>query len=261
MTTSSGFGELVLLLGDLNLPYRTSASHIPEKFQRMLVPNKLQHVFCTGNLGADPKRILNEVLKPLAPNVHVVSGDYDPVFSNSSSSSSDDCNNDTVHFPDSKVLQIGPFRIGLIHGHQVVPWGDPASLSMIRRKLDVDILVYGNAHANAYDIHNYETSAFTSSSARQDGEDNDDRSSNHHRRRGYDVCEYEGFYHIYPGSMTGTGIAGTSSPPSFILLSIQGNKVVAYCYELKKGLKEGEEDQVDVSKSEFTKSDLRSRRT
>ena len=42
------FGELVLVLGDLHIPHRAAA--IPEKFKRMLVPNKMQHVLCTGNL-------------------------------------------------------------------------------------------------------------------------------------------------------------------------------------------------------------------
>jgi vacuolar protein sorting-associated protein 29 len=45
---SSDFGELVLVLGDFHIPHR--AASIPEKFQRMLVPNKMQHILCTGNL-------------------------------------------------------------------------------------------------------------------------------------------------------------------------------------------------------------------
>ena len=79
----ASFGELVLVLGDLHIPKRESI--IPEKFKRwengcfrhkdsllsiyicrvngsnselfsfsrsMLVPNKMQHVICTGNLGS-----------------------------------------------------------------------------------------------------------------------------------------------------------------------------------------------------------------
>lgn len=42
------YGELVLVLGDLHIPHRAAA--IPEKFRRMLVPNKMKHVLCTGNL-------------------------------------------------------------------------------------------------------------------------------------------------------------------------------------------------------------------
>lgn len=46
----SDFGDLVLVCGDLHVPYR--AGGIPEKFQKMLVPNKMQHVLCTGNVLA-----------------------------------------------------------------------------------------------------------------------------------------------------------------------------------------------------------------
>ena len=48
LAMSTDFGELVLVVGDFHMPHR--ASGIPEKFQRMLVPNKMQHVICTGNL-------------------------------------------------------------------------------------------------------------------------------------------------------------------------------------------------------------------
>lgn len=37
---ASDFGELALILGDFHIPHR--AASIPEKFQRMLVPNKMQ---------------------------------------------------------------------------------------------------------------------------------------------------------------------------------------------------------------------------
>ena len=57
------------------------------------------------------------------------------------------------------------YRIGLIHGHQIVPWGDHLALGMIRRKLNVDILVSGHTHQN-------------------------------------EVVEHEGFYHINPVSLS-----------------------------------------------------------
>lgn len=134
-------------------------------------------------------------MKTLAPNVHVVRGDFD----------------DEVSFPESKVLQIGQFKIGLIHGHQIVPWGDAHSLAMIQRQLDVDILITGHSHKN-------------------------------------EVNEYEGKWFINPGSITGAYSSLTIDVvPSFILLAIQGNKVVTYVYELHG-------DRVDVSKSEFSKT-------
>ena len=49
---------------------------------------------------------------------------------------------DSSH-PESKVITIGQFKVGLISGHDVVPWGDTHSLAMYQRKLDVDILISG----------------------------------------------------------------------------------------------------------------------
>jgi len=39
---------LVLALGDLHVPHR--AADLPAKFKSMLVPGKIQHIICTGNL-------------------------------------------------------------------------------------------------------------------------------------------------------------------------------------------------------------------
>ena len=44
------------------------------------------------------------------------------------------------------MVTVGQFRIGLCHGHQVVPWGETDSLSMVQRQLDVDILISGHTH-------------------------------------------------------------------------------------------------------------------
>merc|ERR550514_1592116 len=114
-------------------------------------------------------------------------------------------------FPEDTVVTIGQFKIGICHGHQVVPWGDHESLGILARQLDVDILVTGHTHQN-------------------------------------EVNEYEGKWFINPGSITGSYSALTSEViPSFILLAIQGSKVVTYVYELRG-------DNVEVSKSEFSKS-------
>lgn len=44
------------------------------------------------------------------------------------------------------MVTVGQFKIGLIHGHQVIPWGDMASLALLQRQLDVDILISGHTH-------------------------------------------------------------------------------------------------------------------
>ena len=147
----ANFGELVLVLGDLHIPHR--ASKIPAPFKRMLVPNKMQHVVCTGNLSAEDYA----ELQSLAPNVHVVAGDYDHypnthMSSTSSSSSSMAAEGNTASttslFPESRVLQVGAFRMGVIHGHQIIPWNSREAIERMRRKMNVDILVTGHSHRN-----------------------------------------------------------------------------------------------------------------
>lgn len=51
-----------------------------------------------------------------------------------------------LNYPEQKVVTVGQFKIGLIHGHQVIPWGDMASLALLQRQLDVDILISGHTH-------------------------------------------------------------------------------------------------------------------
>jgi vacuolar protein sorting-associated protein 29 len=175
----ANFGELVLVLGDLHIPERATA--IPESFQRMLVPNKMKHVLCTGNISREQ---YNE-LCGLAPNVQVVRGDFD--------------NDETLQFPESSVLQVGQFRIGLIHGHQLLPYGSQDAKARLRRKMNVDILVSGHTHQN-------------------------------------EVVLEDGQYYINPGSITGAYSSLTQEPiPSFILLAVQDAKLVCYVYELKDG--------------------------
>lgn len=111
----------------------------------MLVPGKMQHVICTGNLGPEQY----EELRDLAPNVHIVQGDFD---------------SDLIpRFPETRVVQVGMFRVGIVHGHQVIPWKNQAALARWRRKLGCDLLISGHSHQN-------------------------------------EVVEYDGYYHINPVS-------------------------------------------------------------
>ncbi len=119
---------LVLVLGDLHIPHRSSS--LPSKFKKLLVPGRIQHILCTGlsvKVGfiwflifTRPyltRRFFSgnlcskdsfDYLKTLANDVHVVRGDFD----------------DSNAWPEQKVVTVGQFKIGLCHGHQLVPWGD-----------------------------------------------------------------------------------------------------------------------------------------
>jgi len=185
---------LVLLIGDLHIPHRCYS--IPAKFRKLLVPNKIQHILCTGNLCT--KETL-DYLKSLAGDVHVVRGDFD----------------ENVNYPETKVVTVGQLRIGLCHGHQIVPWGDVDALASLRRQLDVDVLVTGG---------------FT------------------HR---FAAFEQNGKLFINPGSATGAPSflekPGESAVASFALMDVQSaGHFVIYIYQLI-------EDEVKVERMEYKK--------
>lgn len=122
---------LVLVIGDLHVPHRSNS--VPAKFKKLLVPGKIQYVLCTGNLCT---RETVDYLKTLATDVHIVQGEFDD-----------------GSYPERKVVTVGQFRIGLCHGHQIVPWGDHDAISMVQRSLDVDILITGATHQVFFSTH------------------------------------------------------------------------------------------------------------
>ncbi|KAH9389676.1 Vacuolar protein sorting-associated protein 29, partial [Tyrophagus putrescentiae] len=121
---------LVLVIGDFHIPFRKHS--LPSKFKKLLIPGRIQHILCTGNLCT---KETYDYLKTLATDLNVVKGEFDD-----------------SNYPDKKVVTIGQFNIGLCHGHQIVPWGDEESLALIQRELEVDILITGHTHKfNAFE--------------------------------------------------------------------------------------------------------------
>ncbi len=116
---------LVLVISDLCVPFKAAA--IPRKFKEMLVPGKISATLCTGNLCS---RETYDWLRTLSSDLHIVAGDLDEM----------------ADLPATKVVTIGGFKIGLVHGHQVVPWGDRDALAILQRKLDCDVLISGHTH-------------------------------------------------------------------------------------------------------------------
>ncbi|KER22817.1 hypothetical protein T265_09155 [Opisthorchis viverrini] len=116
---------LVLVIGDFHIPDRKHSIH--PAFKNLLAPGKIQHILCTGNLTT---KCMYDYLKLICGDVHVVKGEYD----------------EGLDFPHTKVLSVGNFKIGLINGYQIVPWGDQQRLAMLQRQLDVDILISGHTH-------------------------------------------------------------------------------------------------------------------
>ncbi|KAH7529132.1 hypothetical protein FEM48_Zijuj05G0151800 [Ziziphus jujuba var. spinosa] len=206
---------LVLALGDLHVPHR--APDLPAKFKSMLVPGKIQHIICTGNLCIKEYSLKmglitvflcknsydNSVFLVVftgSVDLHITRGEYD----------------EETRYPETKTLTIGQFKLGLCHGHQVIPWGDLDSLAMLQRQLDVDILVTGHTHQ-------------------------------------FTAYKHEGGVVINPGSATGAYSSITYDVnPSFVLMDIDGLRVVVYVYELIDG--EVKVDKIDFKKTTTTQS-------
>lgn len=125
--------ELVLVIGDLFIPQRIS--EIPEEIKKILLPNKFQHILCTGNVGS---RETYDWLKSLCPNVNCVKGEVDDIFK----------------FNETTVAKVGEFKIGLINGYQVMPWLDKDTLIDKKTGLNCDMLITGYSHKLS--VMNYE---------------------------------------------------------------------------------------------------------
>jgi len=122
------------------------------------------------------------------------------------------------------VVTHGSLRIGFTHGHTIIPPGDPDSLLIAARQMDVDVLCWGG------------TSRF-------------------------EAYEMEGKFFINPGSATGAaswtaeeevdadGELGVA--PSFVLMDVQGDVLVLYVYQIRR---DGEgQESVGVEKVSFRK--------
>ncbi|SCM03034.1 vacuolar protein sorting-associated protein 29, putative [Plasmodium chabaudi chabaudi] len=171
-------GEFVLVIGDFHSPMRNLG--LPDCFKELLKTDKIKHVLCTGNVGCNENL---ELLKNIADSVHITKGDMDSNFD----------------FPEKINIKIGDFKISLVHGHQIIPWGDLNALLQWQKEYDSDIIISGHTHKNS-------------------------------------INNFEGKYFINPGSATGAFQPWVSNPiPSFILMAISKSSIVVYVYEEKDG--------------------------
>ena len=182
--------ELVLVVGDMFVPQKSQ--DIDPQFKTILIPNKLQHVLSLGNIGS---RESYDWLKSLSNDFHSVKGDFDE-----------------GDMPEKKLVTIGEFKIGMIHGHQVLPWGNIESLSSIQRQLDCDILLSGNTHE-------------------------------------IDVKVADNKLYINPGSISGAFSNCVADPsPSFVLMVLQGQEAIIYLYVLNDRTQKFEVNKIEFTK-------------
>ena len=62
------------MIGDFHIPFRKHS--LPSKFKKLLIPGRIQHILCTGNLSTKESY---DYLKTLATDIHVVKGEFDDV--------------------------------------------------------------------------------------------------------------------------------------------------------------------------------------
>jgi vacuolar protein sorting-associated protein 29 len=141
-----------------------------------------------------------EFLKVICPQVQITKGDMDNVSicHLRKMSSWKLYKKVQSEYPERCVTNVGQLSFGLCHGHQLIPWNDTNSLAALRRDMGVDVLVVGHSHS----LKMTET--------------------------------IDGGLIIDPGTATGAPVANSLEPkrPSFVLLDVQGTKIVAYTYEI-----------------------------
>eukprot|EP01123_Difflugia_compressa_P013269 TRINITY_DN6053_c0_g1_i1.p1 TRINITY_DN6053_c0_g1~~TRINITY_DN6053_c0_g1_i1.p1 ORF type:complete len:184 (-),score=26.96 TRINITY_DN6053_c0_g1_i1:27-578(-) len=169
---------LILVIGDLHIPHR--ANDIPSEFKKLLLPGKIEQVFITGNLCS---KEAFDYFKTLSADVCVVSGEFD----------------EPKKYPENKVVTVADYKIGICHGHQVIPWGDKEALAILQRQLDVDVLITGHTHE-------------------------------------FRAYEHNGKFFLNPGSATGAYTPlHTDVVPSFVLMDVQKANIGFYVYHLREG--------------------------
>ena len=182
--------ELVLVVSDMFVPQRSQ--DIDPQFKTILIPNKIQHVLSLGNIGS---RESYDWLKSLSNDFHSVKGDFDE-----------------GDMPEKKVVTIGEFKIGLVHGHQVLPWGNLDALSSVQRELDCDILLSGHTHE-------------------------------------VNLKVLDNKLYINPGTISGAFSNSIADPsPSFVLMVLQGQEAIIYLYILNDRTQKFDVNKIEYTK-------------
>jgi vacuolar protein sorting-associated protein 29 len=155
-----------------------------------------------------------DYLRSVCPDVRIVRGDFDDAALAAS-------------WSDTALLTLGGLRVGLTHGHACVPWGDPAAVALVARRLGADVLVSGHSHALRAAV------------------------------------SPEGVLHIDPGSATGAAPAfqcgssgaqaGEPSTPSFVLMDVADGRATVYTYRLVEGASPEAGKSVKVEKLAYVK--------
>jgi vacuolar protein sorting-associated protein 29 len=184
-----------------------------------------------------------DYVRSLGYNAHIVRGDLDTSAGAT-----------TEPLPDSKVVRIGELQVGLIHGHQIVPWGDTEMLANHARAMGVDVLVHGHSHQAAVarvdgSATSKEAPMATTAAAAAAASSASATAAPATAAAASASASGPSTLLLNPGSLTGAFSPFTTAvSPSFLLLAVQGPTVIIYTYELNAATGE-----VGVTKSEWKK--------
>ena len=192
--------EMILIMGDVHIPNRID--QIPEEIKKALINNKhkLTRIICTGNFG---NMETYNWFKSLLPkgceyNFHCVKNDFQET---------------KLSFPETTCIVSNEFKVGVINGYQIVPWGDLTALSSNLKKLECDILVSGFTHVKG-------------------------------------VYHLEGKWYINPGTITGAFSPLNNNPvPSFMILITIEDTAILHLYELNQSTKVLDVSKIEISKT------------
>ena len=192
--------EVILIMGDVHIPNRID--RIPEEVKNVLKKShtKLNRIICTGNYGnAETLEWFKSLLaKDCAGNFHCVKDDFQET---------------KISFPKTACIESGEFKIGLINGYQIVPWGDLTALNAYSKQLECDILVSGFTHIKG-------------------------------------VYQFEGKWLVNPGTITGAFSSLKNNPlPSFMILVTIGDLAVLNLYEFNPSSNAFDISKIEISKS------------
>ncbi|AFZ81645.1 vacuolar protein sorting 29, putative [Theileria equi strain WA] len=102
-------------------------------------------------------------------------------------------------YPEQLIISIGNYKIGVINGYQIPSWGNKELLLKRAMEMEVDLLIHGHSHIS-------------------------------------DIYKYSGKVFVNPGSATGAFQPWQPNAiPTFMLMAIQGQKIVIYVYEDHNG--------------------------
>ncbi len=192
--------ECILIMGDVHIPNRIDS--LPPEITNILEENKnkFNRIICTGNFGnMENYNYFKSLLgKDYQFNFNCVKNDFQDT---------------SLSFPETLTIKSNEYKIGVINGYQIVPWGDLTTLSSYSKKLECDILISGFTHIRG-------------------------------------VYNFEGKYFINPGTITGAfSSLSNNPPPSFMILITVNDSATLYQYELNQNTKSFDVSKIELNKS------------